>query len=219
MNPHPGKGPQARTRAKALIIFSRIASFVFHPFFMTTIAAAVIYNLVPSGFQGHSSNDIGIFIAELSLLTIIFPFASVLLFRKIDLISNTRMHEPKDRIYPLLTALVFYTLAYWFLVKGQPLFIHSLLLGSCLSIFVLFIVTNFYKMSVHTTAAAILAGVCIVLMTNEKITIVPLIIASLVAIIVGVVRWLLGAHTIGQILLGYLVGIFTQMGAYYYLHQ
>jgi len=44
-----------------------------------------------------------------------------------------------------------------------------------------------------------------------------LIFASLVAIIVGIVRWLLGAHTIGQILLGYVAGIFTQIGAYYYL--
>jgi len=128
------------------------------------------------------------------------------------------MHEPKDRIYPLLTALVFYTLAYWFLVKGQPLFIHSLLLGSCLSIFILFTVTNFYKMSVHTTAASILPGICILLVVNEKMTIAPLIFASLVAIIVGMVRWLLGAHTVGQILLGYLTGIFTQIGAYYYLH-
>jgi len=71
---------------------------------------------------------------------------------------------------------------------------------------------------VHTTAAAILPGVCIVLMLSEKITIKPLIFALLIAIIVGIVRWLLGAHTIGQILLGYLTGIFTQLGAYYYLH-
>jgi len=218
MNPHAGKGPQLRIRSKGLIIFSRIASFVFHPFFMITIAALVIYYLVPSAFQDHSSHAMGNFIAELSLLTILLPFASVLLFRKLGLISNTRMHEPKDRIYPLLTALVFYTLAYWFLAKGQPLFIHSLLLGSCISIFILFIVTNFYKMSVHTTAAAILPGVCIVLMANEKMTIAPLIFASLVAIIVGMVRWLLGAHTIGQLLLGYLTGIFTQIAAYYYLH-
>jgi membrane-associated phospholipid phosphatase len=55
-----------------------------------------------------------------------------------------------------------------------------------------------------------------VLIVSEKIAITPLIFALLVAIIVGVVRWLLGAHTIGQILLGYLTGIFTQLGAYYY---
>jgi len=54
-------------------------------------------------------------------------------------------------------------------------------------------------------------------MVSEKIPITSLILALLIAIIVGMVRWLLGAHTVGQILLGYLAGIFTQLGAYYYL--
>jgi hypothetical protein len=160
----------------------------------------------------------GIFIAKLAVLTILLPFLAVYLFRKLNLISDTKMHEPRDRIYPLLTVLVFYTTAYWLLSARLPIFIHSLLFGSCLSIFILFIATNFYKISVHTTAAAILPGVCIVVMVSERIAITPLIFALLVAIIVGIVRWLLGAHTIGQILLGYLTGIFTQLGAYYYLH-
>jgi hypothetical protein len=185
---------------------------------MTTIAAVGIYKLVPLSFHNYSSYAMKIFMVKLALLTILFPFLSVLLFRKLGLISDSKMHEAGDRIYPLLTALIFYTLAYWFLARSMPLFIHSLLLGSCFSIFLLFIVTNFYKISVHTTAAAILPGVCIVLLTTEKMTITPLILALIVAIIVGMIRWLLGAHTIGQILLGYLAGIFTQLGAYYYLH-
>lgn len=218
MKRHTGRKPKPRTQSGELIIFSRIASFVFHPFLMTTIAALGIYKLVPLGFQDYSSDSIKIFMVRLALLTILLPFLSVLLFRKLGLISDAKMHEAGDRIYPLLTALIFYTLGYWFLAPGLPLFIHSLLLGSCFSIFLLFIVTNFYKISVHTTAAAILPGVCIVLMASEKITITPLILALLIAIIVGMVRWLLGAHTIGQILLGYVAGIFTQLGAYYYLH-
>jgi len=154
---------------------------------------------------------------NLALFTILLPFLSVLIFRKLGLISDTKMHDAGDRIYPLLTALIFYTLAYWLIARSLPLSIHSLLLGSCFSIFLLFIVTNFYKISVHTAAAAILPGVCIVLMVSEKIPITSLILALLIAIIVGMVRWLLGAHTVGQILLGYLAGIFTQLGAYYYL--
>lgn len=218
MKRHQGTKPQPRTRSRGVIIFSRIVSFVFHPFFMTTVAAFLIYKLVPSSFHNYSSSAIRIFIEKLTVFTILFPFLSVFLFRRLNLISDTKMHEPRDRIYPLLTALVFYTTAYWLLARSLPVFIHSLLFGSCLSIFILFIATNFYKISVHTTAAAILPGVCIVLILSEKIAITPLIFASLVAIIVGMVRWLLGAHTTGQILLGYVTGIFTQLGAYYYLH-
>lgn len=218
MKRHTVGRPHPRTRRKGLIIFSRITSFVFHPFFMTTMAALIICKSAASSFNNDSSDSMKAFMAKLIGLTIVLPFLSVLLFRKLGWISDTKMHEPVDRIYPLVTALAFYTLAYWFLSPGLPVFIHSLLLGTCISIFFLFIITRFYKISVHTTAAAILPGVCIVLLASEKITITQLILASLVAIIVGVVRWLLGAHTIGQILLGYLAGIFTQLGAYYYLH-
>src|SRR4030095_10491500 len=175
MKQRSSAGPQPRTRSRVLIIFSRIASFVFHPFFMTTIAAFALYKLVPSSFLSYSPSALKTFIAKLALVTILLPFLSVFLLRKMDLISDTKMHEPRDRIYPLLTALVFYILAYWLLTRSLPLFIHSILLGSCLSILILLIVTNFYKISVHTTAAAILPGVCIVLLLIEKITITPLI--------------------------------------------
>ena len=145
MKRHTGRKPKPRTQSGELIIFSRIASFVFHPFFMTTIAALGIYKLVPLGFQAYSSDAIKIFMVRLALLTSLLPFLSVLLFRKLGLISDAKMHEAGDRIYPLLTALIFYTLGYWFLAPGLPLFIHSLLLGSCFSIFLLFIVTNFLQ--------------------------------------------------------------------------
>ena len=217
MERHRAAKPKPRTRSKELIAFSRIASFVFHPFFMTTVAAFASYKLVPLSFHNYSADAMKIFLAKLAMFTILFPFLSVFLFRRLNLISDSKMHEARDRIYPLLTALVFYTLAYWLLAGNLPVVIHSLLFGSCLSVFMLFIITNFYKISVHTTAAAILPGICIVLMVSEKMAVTPLIFALAIAIIVGTVRWLLGAHTIGQILLGYLTGIFTQLGAYYYL--
>ena len=209
--------PIPRTISRVLIIFSRIGSFIFHPFFMTTIAAVIVYRLVPEKFYSYSFKEIKTLIGKLALFTILFPFIAVLLFRRSGLVSNTRMHKPGDRIFPLLASLIFYVLAYWLFVRPfHVLVIHSLVLGSCCAVLVIFIINNFYKVSVHTTAAAILPGICLVLMLGGRPTVVPLLMASLIAIIVGLVRWLLGAHTIGQILLGYLIGIFTQVCAYYY---
>src|SRR6476659_1481162 len=115
MKRHPSTGPQPRTQLSWLVISSRIASFVFHPFFMTTVAAVLIYKLGPTSFHNYLSDTMKFLMAKLVLLTIIFPLLSVLLFRKLGLISDTKMHKPGDRFYPLLTALAFYTLAYWFL--------------------------------------------------------------------------------------------------------
>ena len=206
MKQHSRGKLQPRTRSRILVVFSRIASFIFHPLFMITIAAwplQICPIKVPRLFS--------------TCYKYIFYKPGIAYDRISVLICCSKMHEPKDRIYPLLTAVIFYTSAYWFLTKSMPLLIHSLLLGSCLSIFILFIVTNSYKVRVHTTAAAMAPGVCIVLLAGGEKATALLLFASLAAIIVGVLRWLLGAHTIGQILLGYLTGIITQLGAYYYL--
>jgi len=147
-----GTRPLPRTRSKALIIFSRMASFIFHP---------------------------------------------------------------------LLATLVFYSLAYILFVYQHkiPVLLQALLLGSCSAIIIIFIINIFYKLSVHTAAAGILPGMCIVLLLSNKLTsVLPLLLALAIAAIVGIIRWLLGAHTMGQILLGYTVGILTQLAAYFYLN-
>src|ERR1700750_503865 len=99
--------PIPRTQSKPLIVFSRIASFVFHPFVITTVAAIAIYKLSPGAFYYHSFKEIRLFIEKLALFTILFLFLSVLIFRKAGLISNTRMHQPADRILPLFAAFIF----------------------------------------------------------------------------------------------------------------
>jgi membrane-associated phospholipid phosphatase len=82
-----------------------------------------------------------------------------------------------------------------------------------------FVINFFYKVSIHTTAAGILPGFCITLMLNNSLVIVlPLLLALLIAATVGIIRWLLGAHTMGQILLGYAVGILTQLATFFYLN-
>src|SRR6266404_6242873 len=207
-----------RTRLKAVIVFSRIASFVFHPLFMTTIMVIGLYKLTPASFSDLATRDFKKWIGELLLYTVLFPLLSILVFKTSGLVSNARMHEARDRILPLLATMIFYLLAYWiFDYKHKiPLLMQILLLGSSCAIIIIFIINIFYKVSVHTTAAGILPGMCIVLLLSGKMTmILPLLSALLIAAIVGIIRWLLGAHTIGQILLGYAVGILTPVAIYF----
>jgi hypothetical protein len=215
-----GSKPLPRTRLKAVIVFSRIASFIFHPLLMTAIMAFALYKLIPGNFSDLAPNEFKKWMSELLAYTVLFPLGSILLFRVSGLISNARMHETRDRVLPLLATMTFYFLAYWiFAYKYKvPLLMQSLLLGSSCAIVIIFVINIFYKVSVHTTAAAILPGMCIALMLSGKeAMMLPLFFAILVAAIVGIIRWFLGAHTRGQIFLGYAVGIFTQVAAYFYM--
>ena len=209
--------PIARTRSKILIGISRIASFIFHPLLMTVLSVVVLHKLAPGKFLPLLPREFGQWIKELLMYTVVFPFISILLLRLSGLISNARMHDARDRILPLIATMIFYIFAYClFAYKHHaPVLLQSLLLGSSCAIVILFIVNLFYKVSVHTTAAAILPGMAIVLILDHEVNItLTLIFALLIALFVGIIRWLLGAHTIGQIVLGYIVGIFTQLGAY-----
>ncbi|MFI5188206.1 MAG: hypothetical protein ACHQF0_15860 [Chitinophagales bacterium] len=217
----PNDKPIPRTRSKILLVFSRIATFVFHPLFMTAIMAFAIYKLAPDDFSNFSFLEFKKWFAQLLLYTVLLPFVLILLFRVSGLISNPWMRQSRDRIPPLLATIVFYFLAYNFFISHYnfPLLFKMLLLGCCGAIIIVFVVNFFYKVSVHTTAVAILPGICISLMLNESLAVVlPFLLALLVAAIVGIIRWLLGTHTIGQILLGYAIGILTQLGAYFYLN-
>ena len=221
MNQETGDNPIPRTRSAALIIFSRVASIIFHPLFMTTIMAVLLNAFLRPDFSRPSSKEFERWTVQLFLYTVVLPFLSILLFRITGLISNAKMHKPRDRVLPLIATLVFYFLAYELLVVRYRVggLMQNLLLGSCCAISIMLIINFFYKVSVHTTAAAILPGMCVILAITEATTpFALLLLAVSVAIVVGAIRWFLGSHTMGQILLGYAVGIFSQLGAYFTIH-
>jgi hypothetical protein len=156
----------------------------------------------------------------LSLSTMLFPFLSIFLLRATKLISDAFMHSPADRVLPLTVTLFFYVWAFYFFQAQPlaPLYLRSLLLGSVFSIIVDFAINFFYKVSVHTTAVAVMPASILVMMWVTGFVPVPvLLITILLATLIGIVRWLLGSHTLGQIILGYLVGFTTQIAAWYLL--
>lgn len=221
MENHGGTKLIPRTHSKALIVFSGIASFAFHPLLMTALIAFAVYRLAPVDFSKFPFPEFNNWFSQLLLYTVLLPLIFIFIFRISGLISDAKMHTPRDRILPLLATAFLYILAYSLSISHYdfPLLFRMLLLGSCSAIIVVFVINFFYKVSIHTTAAAILPGFSIILALHESIVmILPLLLALMVAAIVGIIRRLLGAHTMGQILFGYAAGILTQLAAYYYLN-
>ena len=218
MNQKTDNNPIPRTHSTALIVFSRVASIVLHPLFMTTIMAVLLNVFLRPDFSRPSSKEFGRWTTQLFLSTVVLPFAAIFAFKITGLISNAKMHKPRDRVLPLTATLVFYLIAYELLVVRYHVggLMQSLLLGSCFAISIMLIINFFYKVSVHTTAAAILPGICLVLgVTEITIPTTLLLLAILLVLVVGAIRWFLGSHTLGQIVLGYTVGIFSQFAAYF----
>ncbi|OSZ82103.1 hypothetical protein CAP35_02200 [Chitinophagaceae bacterium IBVUCB1] len=135
------------------------------------------------------------------------------------------MHDPKDRIIPLIGIMIMY---FWIYHVANsisdpkdvpaPFILKVMLLGNFWGIILLFIINIFFKLSMHTSAAGGFLGVMIVLLlTNPVNMMLPLFVSLIVCGIIGTARLLLGAHKPAEVWWGYAIGILAQLAAYVYI--
>lgn len=209
----------SKQQPKALRVIANIISYIFHPVFMPTVMAIVLYKLSPANFAGISNAAFGRMLMPIILNTLFFPLIAVGLIKGLGFIKSIKMEDPKDRIIPLIAIMIFYFWAYNVSKNTiDPLMIRVLLLGSFWGIIGLFMVNIFFKISMHTAAAGSVIGIMMVLLfTNPVNVTLPFFIALFVAGVIGTARLILGAHKGGEIWLGYLLGMVVQVGAYWFL--
>jgi len=206
--------PPAALRIAALFI-----SVVLHPLFMPTLLTYAVYLLAPVSFAAIPAGVFLRWLAMVAVNTLLLPLVCVLLLKGLGFIESIHMPRLKDRIIPLIAGMTFYFWAYQ-VAKGvdMPFIMNVLLLGNFWGIVLLFLVSIFYKVSMHTAAAGGMLGIVIVLMIINPINMqLPLFLALLAAGLAGTARLLLRAHTPGEIWLGYVIGIMAEIAAYLYL--
>jgi len=214
----PGQAKPLRSPA-ALRIPASLVSVLFHPLFFPLLLTCLVYILAPVSFAAVPREVFMRWMAMIAINTLLLPLVVVLILKRLGFIESIRMTNIKDRIIPLIASMTFYFWAYQ-VAKGvkMPFLLNVLLLGNFWGIIALFIVSIFYKVSMHTTAAGGLLGIIIVLMIENPINMqVPFFIALLIAGMTGTARLILNAHSPGQVWLGYLIGILAQVGAYLFL--
>ena len=220
-----GTATQRTLRALATLV-----SFVFHPVFMPVVMILLVYKLAPVNFAGipvtpvgdpRQIMTLGNLLLIVALLTVFFPLFSVFIMKKLGLVQTIEMHEPKDRILPLIAITIFY---FWAnhvmgnLQPAPPFVVRLLILGSFWSVIALFMASIFFKISMHATAAGGMLGLFIALLFINPIDMrVPLFVALILAGVIGTARLLLRAHRPWEVWSGYVVGLVIQLGAYYYL--
>jgi hypothetical protein len=207
------------TQSPVLRAFANLVSYVFHPVFMPVLLMALLYRLAGSSFAGVTPKMYSMKIIAVAVSTLLMPLVVVGLLKALGFLKSFHMDDPKDRIIPLIATMTFYFWIYLvFKNTHEPLIVRAFLLGNFWASMALFLATIFYKVSMHTVAAGGVVGLIIVLMIMSPVSMFyPLIVALVVAGLIGTARLLLGAHTQFEIWAGYLIGIAVQVGAYFYL--
>lgn len=210
---------ELRTRSRFLRGIAMFISYIFHPALMPMVMTLTLYKLAAVGFAGVPMKQFGIWVGVVAQMTLLYPVLIVFLLKGVGFIRSIHLEDAKERIIPLLLTMIFYFWAYLvFKNIDAPFLLKVLMLGNFWGIIVLFMVSIFFKISMHTMAAGGMLGLVIVLMMISPINMaIPLFIALFIAGLVGTARLVLNAHKSNEIWLGYVLGILVQLAAYFYL--
>jgi nitrate reductase NapE component len=200
-------------------ILAQIISVFTHPVFMPIIGCWMLYTNMPHLFESIEKRIFNGWIMMMIINTILFPTLTVLLLKGLGFVKSIQLKEPRERIIPLIGTMIFY---FWpYLVAknvGVPDAGRMLLLGNFWGIIVVFIATIFFKISWHTTGVGSLLGLAITLsiIIGSPLWLWMVSILAL-GLIVALARKSLNAHNNIELILGAIVGIITQIGAYFFI--
>lgn len=212
---------QPLQQPKILRALATVISYVFHPVFMPVVLILLLYRLAPVNFAGIPLESFRLMFVRIALNSLFFPLLGVALLKALGFIKSIQMEDRKDRLLSLIVIMIFY---FWTnhvfknMPGGSPFIIRALLLGSFWGIVAIFMVSIFFKISMHTTAAGGMIGIMIILLFINPINMaVPLFAGIFLAGLIGTSRLLLNAHTPLEIWAGYALGIVVELAAYWYL--
>lgn len=209
-------------------VIANIFSFVFHPLLALTYILLLIILVDPFVFGSYNvGGSLGI-LAMTFASTFFFPGLAIFMMYKLDLVKDMKMPGHKDRIIPLLISMVCYFSVFAFLYKQveSPVIFQSAALGACIAMSLTFLITIFYKISLHAIGMGSILAIMIVLSLlykNVRIifnlgalghyTVPIIVLLFIVILITGIVlssRLYLKAHTPAQVYSGLILGTLVQ---------
>ena len=191
-------------------ILSKILSYIFHPLLITTWFTLLLLYTNPFSFAGLSSE---IVIAVIIINTFMFPAIAILLMRKLGFIEDLEMPDHKQRIIPLVATIIFYVWAYLATRKiNFPYMMGVFMMGTLASLFIAFVINVFYKISLHMVGiSGVLTAIMLLVFVSPSDMSYYFIGIILLTGAVATARLYLGAHTLKEVYMGFLVGMIGQI--------
>ncbi len=191
--------------------FLNIVSYVFHPLFVP-IGGTVMYFLVTprySSLEVQSGNILPIFI-----LTVIIPIIFFLILKNLGVISSIFLPTLKERKYPLYINAVLLLMILYKVIPNNYVpelfyFFLGLLTATGATLILLFLR---FKTSIHLLGMGSILMFMIALSIHFEINITLAIsVFTLLTGLVATARLYLKAHNRAELLIGFLLGVLSQM--------
>jgi hypothetical protein len=206
------------TNSKPLRIVAQIVSYVFHPLFMPTFFMLYLIKVVPFEFVGITDWQLKLRVFSVFWLTAFFPAFAVFLLWRLKFSDSIYLRTQKERIIPYVISMFFYWWMYYLSrnFTDQPLALKFFYFGIFIASSIGLIVNNFMKVSLH--AMGVSGLLMAVLLVSFYYPIHNFIWVALAILLAGVVisaRMIVSDHTKQELIIGFAIGILTQLMAYF----
>ena len=190
--------------------FLQSASFIFHPLLMPLISVGLYFKLTPKFIEPEI---IIIKTYAIIIITILIPLISFFLLKNLRLVKSINLKEVKERKYPLMIQiiLIFIIITRVFTKYHHPELYYFFFAAAVSSLAALILVIVNFKVSLHQMG---IAGVTMFLIAlSIRFTENYLFEISLFFLINGWVassRLETKSHSISELIIGFIVGVFPQ---------
>ncbi|SHJ57901.1 hypothetical protein [Pseudozobellia thermophila] len=191
--------------------FLKLISYIFHPLFIPMAGTAAYFITTPK----YSSSDIqNVILLPTFILTVIIPIITYLILKNLGVVHSVFMPTAKERKYPLyINILLLLLVIYKVLPNYYVAELHFYFLGIITaSMTTLMLILIKVKASMHLMGMGSLLMFLIGLSIHFEINITLAI--SLVTFATGLVttsRLYLKAHSKPELLIGFLIGLLSQL--------
>jgi hypothetical protein len=199
------------------VIMSRIISVVFHPLLVGVYMAAFIIFSNPGYFQYLDPKLRVLSIATVFVNNFLFPVIVVLLLRGLGFIDSIYLRTQKERIGPYMATIIFFFWT-WYVFYNRytaPQILRDTLQGIFYASILGSVFNIYFKISMHAMGVGGLVGMMImILFDGYMFGLLPIALSVLIAGIVMSARLITADHQKGDVLAGFLVGVFCQLLAH-----
>ena len=192
---------------KTMLRVARITSIVFTPFSRPFLAFLVLFlfsylRIMPILYKG-------IVLGIVYCFTILTPTITIFLFRKINGFARQELSERKKRYVPILLTIISYVFCLLMMRKlNIPWYMTGIIFVSLVISIICILVNLKWKLSEHMAGmGGIIGGLVSFSALFSYNPVVWLCLFILIAGILGSARIVLGHHTLGEVLSGFVVGL------------
>ena len=195
-------------------------SYIVHPLFIPTYFFLYLMQVLPYEFVGITEWQLTLRLFSVFWLTAFFPAFAVFLMWRLKLSDSIFLRTKKERIIPYVITMFFYWWMYYLSrnFTDQPLALKFFYFGIFIASALGLIINNFMKISLHAMGVGgFLTAVILVGLYYSVDNAIWTLLAIIITALVMSARMIVSDHSKQELILGFFIGLLTQVMAYFWV--